>query len=183
MAILCHPFWIADVHNVTDAMTRMYLENHYADAFELIGGQSNHENMLQIALYQQLLSEGCRIPVVGNSDSHGTVDHIYFDGMKTIVFAKENTKDDIIEAVRHEYSVAMDEYPGQEPRFYAAFRMVRYALFLYEHYFPLHAELCFEEGRLMRALVAGDSDAAARLSACSGQTGRFAAHFFGRDMK
>ena len=183
MAILCHPFWLADVHNVTDSMTRMYLENHYADAFELIGGQTNHENMLQIALYQQLLSEGCRIPVVGNSDSHGTVDRVYFDGMKTIVFAKENAKDDIIEAVRHEYSVAMDEYPGEEPRFYAAFRMVRYALFLYEHYFPLHAELCFEEGRLMRALVAGDSDAAARLAACSGQTGRFAAHFFGRDMK
>lgn len=179
MAILCHPFWIADVHNVTDAMTRLYLENHYADAFELIGGQTNHENMLQIAFYQQLLSEGCRIPVVGNSDSHGTADRVYFNGMKTIVFAKDNNRDDIIEAVRHEYSVAMDEYPGQEPRIYGSFRMVRYALFLYEHYFPLHAELCFEEGRLMRALIASDPEAEKRLAACYGQSKRFAGHFFG----
>ena len=67
-------------------------------------------------------------------------------------------------------SIPLDEYAGQEPRFHGSFRLTSYAMFLYEHYFPLHHELCFEEGRLMRALVAGDSAAADRLRELFGRT-------------
>lgn len=181
MAIFCHPFWLADVHNVTDSFTRLYLENGYADAFELIGGQTNHENMLQVALYQELRAQGAQIPVVGNSDSHGTVDRVYFDQMKTIVFARANEKDAIIDAVKAQKSVAMEEYDGQEPRYYGSFRLVRYAQFLYETYFPLKAELCFEEGRLMRRIAAGDKKAEESLARLYGQTTAFARHFFGKE--
>ena len=181
MAIFCHPFWLADVHNVTDAFTRFYLQNGFADAFELIGGQSNHENMLQVALYQDLRANGASISVVGNSDSHGTVDRVYFDQMKTIVFARENSKDAIIEAVKAQNSVAIEEYDGQEPRYYAPFRLVRYAQFLYEWYFPVRAELCFEEGRLMRCVAAGDEGAAEALSHLFGRTNAFYRHFFGKE--
>lgn len=180
MAILCHPFWLADVHHLTNDFTALYLKNGYADAFELVGGQSNHENMLQIAFYQQLLSEGYEIPVVGNSDSHGTVDRVYFDGTKTLVLAENNGKDEIIDAVRRGYSIAMDEYTGQEPRFYSSFRMVSYALFLYEHYFPLHRELCYEEGRLMRTFATGEAPAGEELSRLAGRTVRHREAFFAR---
>lgn len=180
MAILCHPFWLADVHNLTNELAAYYLKNHLVDAFELIGGQGNHENMLQVAFYQQLLSEGCQCPVVGDTDSHGTVDRVYFDQMKTMLFAKSKGKDDIMEAVRHQYSVAMDEYAGQEPRFYSSYRMVSYAMFLYEHYFPLYKELCYEEGRLMRAFVCGDPEAGDRLSRLSGRTEAYREGFFAK---
>ena len=170
MSVFCHPFWQADVHNVTDGFTEFYLKNGFADAFELIGGQSNHENMLQIAFYQQMLAEGASIPVLGNSDSHGTVNKDWFQEAKTIVFAKSNSREGIIEAVKGQYTAAMDEYRGQHPHFHAPFRMVRYALFLWENYFPLHHELCYEEGRLMRAYINGDPSAKARLEALKGQT-------------
>lgn len=178
MAVLCHPFWLADVHNLTNEFTAQYIRKGYADALELIGGLSNHENMMQIAFYQQLLSEGCRVPVVGTSDSHGTVDRLGFDGTKSLILAKGNSKEDMMEAVCHQYSVAMDEYDGQEPRYYSSFRMVSYAMFLYEHYFPLHRELCYEEGRLMRELVAGDTSAAAQLSLLAGRTTAHRERFF-----
>ena len=180
MAIFCHPFWLAHVHHVTNEFTELYLREGYADAFELIGGQSNHENMMQVAFYQDLLADGCRIPVVGNSDSHGTVERIYFDGAKSIIFALGSTKDDFIEAVRNQYSVAMDEYTGQEPRFYSSYRMVSYAMFLYENYFPLHRELCYEEGRLMRDMVAGDESAAELLSRLAGRTVKQREAFFAK---
>jgi len=48
---------------------------------------------------------------------------------------------------------------------------VRYARFLLEHYFPLHKELCYEEGRLMKAYVCGtQEDAAQQLSSLCGRT-------------
>lgn len=74
MAIFCHPFWIDNVYNVPVALLQLYLEQGFADAFELVGGLTNHENTLQVAFYRDMLTQGCRIPTVGNSDSHGTVD-------------------------------------------------------------------------------------------------------------
>lgn len=180
MAILCHPFWVSDAHNVTSEFVELYLRNGLVDAFELTGGLSNHENMMQIAFYNQLRAEGCQIPVVGNSDTHGTIDHIYFDYTKTMVFAKSNSRDDIIEAVRGQYSVAMDEYRGQEPRYHSSYRMVSYAMFLYEHYFPLYQELCYEEGRLMRSYVAGDAQAQDQLSCLQGRTTAYREDFFAK---
>ena len=77
MAIFCHPFWIDNVYNVPVALLQLYLEQGFADAFELVGGLTNHENTLQVAFYQDMLTKGCRIPTVGNSDSHGTVDRAF----------------------------------------------------------------------------------------------------------
>ena len=85
LGIFCHPHWIADVYNVPDAFTRFYLEKGFADAFELIGGQTGLENQMQIAMYQEMLAKGARIPVVSSSDSHGTVNSICFNQMKTMV--------------------------------------------------------------------------------------------------
>lgn len=83
-----------------------------------------------------MLTQGCRVPTVGNSDSHGTVDRAYFDTGKTLVFALGNGREEIIEAVKNHYSIPLDEYAGQEPRFHGSFRLTSYAMFLYEHYFP-----------------------------------------------
>lgn len=178
LSIFCHPHWIADVYNVSDKLTRFYLENHFADAFELIGGQSNLENSMQVAFYQDVLSRGHAVPVVGNSDSHGTVNNICFNQMKTMVFAKGNSRDTIVDAIRNQYSVALDDKGAEDVQMYSSYRLVSYAIFLYHNYFPLHNALCAEEGRLMRSYLAGDAEAEARLRALKGQTVRLMEKYF-----
>ena len=56
--------------------------------------------------------------------------------------------------------------------------MVSYGRFLLEHYFPYHDELCYEEGRLMRAYQAGEKTAAEALERLSGRTRRLLEHYF-----
>ena len=174
MPIFVHPHWISDVYNVPDALSRYILENGYADCFELIGGQSNHENNMQTALWHDL-SRHVDIPVVGSSDSHGTADYGaancgLYDVAKTLVFAKSNSRDDIIAAVKAGFSVAMDDKGPDDVQIYGSYRMVSYAAFLVHHWLPLQRELCFEEGRLMRQFIAGDTDAARQLAGLKGRT-------------
>ncbi|MEG2596985.1 MAG: hypothetical protein RR977_01055, partial [Oscillospiraceae bacterium] len=72
LSIFCHPHWLADVYNVTNGFTKFYLENGFADAFELLnGGNTMGENNTQLAFWHDVCTEGYQIPVVGSSDSHG----------------------------------------------------------------------------------------------------------------
>ena len=178
MAIFCHPHWLANVYHVPDAMTRAVLREGIFDAFELVGGQSLQENMMQYALYGDLRAEGLQIPIVGSSDSHGVIDGKEFNHMKTLVFSPSLELEDINRSVMEGYSVPIDEYPGEQPRMQGSYRMVSYARFLLEHYFPYHDELCFEEGRLMRAYQAGDQQAGSALKQLSGRTRRLLEHYF-----
>lgn len=180
LAVYCHPHWLADVYNVTDGMTRLYLENNFADCFELVGGLSRQENMMQLAIYHDTIAKGIKINIVGSSDSHGTVNRNLFTKMKTMVFATENTRDDIISAVKNGLTVAIEEYTKENEQILGGYRLVSYALFLYEHYFPLQNELCFEEGRLMRCYINGDNTAKVRLEASKGQTVALRQKYFGR---
>ena len=58
--------------------------------------------------------------------------------------------------------------------------MVSYGIFLNRNYFPLHDELCYEEGRLMRAYIGGDSGARDRLVGLNGQTARLMEKYFAK---
>ncbi len=195
LSIFAHPFWIVDAYNVNPDMTRYLLKTGVFDALELIGGLTPRENMMCQALYHSERALGnTDIPVVGSSDSHGTVrdafsgswfsnpvdnEYGYFD-FYSIVFAVSNEKDEITEAVRQGYSTAVDSYPGETPRVYGDFRMVSYALFLISEYFPLHQEECFEEGRRMRQFAVTRSDEVRdRLQALHGRTGMLWKKYFG----
>ena len=69
------------------------------------------------------------------------------------------------------YSVAIDTRSA-EYRLVGDYRLVKYARFLLDEFTPLHNELCYEEGRLMRAYLAGEPDAAATLRQIHGRTER-----------
>ena len=56
---------------------------------------------------------------------------------------------------------------GEEERVYGSYRMVKYARFLLDCYFPLHDEWCAEEGSLMREYIMGDREAGEALSKLS----------------
>ncbi|MHB8962031.1 MAG: PHP domain-containing protein [Saccharofermentanales bacterium] len=195
LSIFAHPFWIVNAYHINPDMTRYLLRSGMFDAFELVGGQTHRENMMQLALYHTEKALGnVDIPVVGSSDSHGTViepfagsqfsnpvdnEHGYFEFF-SIVFAPANNKDAIIGAIKQGYSVAIDHYRNETPRVYGDFRTVSYAIFLLSEYFPLHEEICFEEGRAMQQYASGDAtDALVMLGLLHGRIRRFWKKYFG----
>jgi hypothetical protein len=65
-----------------------------------------------------------------------------------------------------------------EYRLAGDFRFVQFGRFLKDHYFPLHDELCFEEGRLMKAYACGEAGAKEALEALQGRCGRLLEKYF-----
>lgn len=159
LAIYAHPHWRNDVYNVSDAMSRAQFQNRLFDCFELLNGMEARSNNLQTAFYQQMRAEGCAVPVVGSSDSHGTVNRDNFQWLETVVFAPSDSREDIIESIKAGRSTALEQYPQEYQRAFGNYRYVMYTLFLLEDYFPRHDELCYEEGRLMKEALLGDKEA------------------------
>ena len=79
------------------------------------------------------------------------------------------------------YSVAVDTI-SKEFRLVGENRFVRYGCFLLKNYFPLHDEICFEEGRLMRQYAVGTAEekkeAAETLDLIGGRTDKMRAKYF-----
>ncbi len=170
LAILAHPFWnFSDAYHMRADMTQFLLETGMFDAYELVSGQEVTENNLQTAFYYEMRANGLKIPVVGSSDSHGTDPANYFKLAHTIVFAKDDSFDAIASAIKDLYSVAVECVPGEHARIHGPYRMVKYAAFLMEYYFPYHDALCVQEGRWMKEFCANPTQAEKRLGDLSGQ--------------
>jgi hypothetical protein len=106
---------------------------------------------------------------VGSTDSHGSTEHNKNALIcSTIVFAKENTRVGLIKAIKEKYSIAVDTI-SKEYRLVGNFRLMKYASFLMENYFPLHDHACATEGYYMNRYIAGDKRAEAILKAMKGQ--------------
>ena len=183
MAIYCHPHWIANVYHVRDAMTRHVLRNMPFDAFELLGGQTVAENNMQTAIWNDLRAQGAKVAIVGASDSHGTVNANWFGWTSTVVLACSHSREDIIAAVREGNSAAVETYAGEQMRAHGTYRLVSLVRFLLDNYFPLHDELCFEEGRAMRDYVCGEADGLKMLQATQGRTARLLARCYGKSAR
>ena len=118
------------------------------------------------------LNLGCGgrpLPVVGASDAHDPNGEL-FGWFCTIVFSPSPALADLVASIRAGHSVAVECYPSCPPRVFGPYRLVKYAYFLLREVFPAHDELCVEEGRLMRAHLAGEKSAAGRLRELSGRT-------------
>jgi hypothetical protein len=99
---------------------------------------------------------------------------------KMVVLAEQNERNDLMEGVRTSRTVVLEQYRGEDlPRPYGTHRDVAFVLFLLEEYFPLHDELCFEEGRLMKDYVCGDGSAASLLEALHGRCARLMNKYWG----
>ncbi len=163
MSILAHPHWIWRTRNVPDQTTRYMLQTGMFDALELIGGLDWYENQSQVAFYEQLCREGLEVPIVGSSDQHGTLpgglteDTVnYFTEERTLVLATGNTREEIADAVKGHFTVAIQKFTGQFPIVAGgSYRLKQYALFLLREYLPLRDELYFTEGRLLHEALAG----------------------------
>ncbi|MDR1928213.1 MAG: PHP domain-containing protein [Oscillospiraceae bacterium] len=169
LGIFCHPYWISNVLQVPPAFVDYMMETHPFDAFEVLGGENYFEqNGFQTIQYYEDLAKGRRYPIVGSTDSHNSFNNRNSHICSTLVFAPKNERRSLIDSIKAFYSVAVDSISA-EPRYVGSLRLVRYACFLEKEFFPLHDELCFEEGRAMRDYVCGETGARETLEHLSGR--------------
>ena len=194
LSVFCHPYWSVTQNVIDEGITSEIFRRRKFDAFEVLGGSFRNQtetNNYQVVRYYEEMAKGNHFPVVGVSDSHGT-DHFDFSGgiinshigMKyvdskdadlfgwyfTVVLAKENTAEAIIDGIRNYRSCAVSQIAGETLRVYGSFRLTKYVNFLLREYFPLHDNLCAEEGALMLDYLAGDSKAGEALKLLKGRT-------------
>ncbi|HIJ73778.1 MAG TPA: PHP domain-containing protein [Candidatus Hydrogenedentes bacterium] len=183
LAIFCHPFWIPQYqYTPPGPLTAHLFDTQPFDAYEVIGGfylDETESNMLQVARYHEERAKGRRIPIVAGSDAHGCETGDLHGWYYSVVFAASTRLEDIIDGVKTLYSVAIEALPGETPRAHGPFRLVKYALFLLREVFPQHDELCIEEGRLMRAHLARDPDAAQQLARLKGRVAALYGRYWG----
>jgi len=179
LGIFCHPYWIANVFHIPPAFVDAVMEARPFGAYEVLGGENYFEqNGFQAAGYYRDQAQGRRYPVVGSTDSHNSVNSRNSHVCSTIVFSPENERAALIDSILNFYSVAMDTI-DEMPRPVGEWRFVRYACFLEKNYFPLHDELCFEEGRAMKDYVTGEPGAKETLELLSGRMKAQREKYFG----
>ncbi len=170
LGIFPHPFWICPVMQLHESYTRFIYEKKPFDAFEVLGGENYYaHNGFQTGFYYDMKAKGFDHPVVGSTDTHGSTEHNRNATIcSTIVFAKENTREELIRAIKDKYSIAVDTI-SKEYRLVGDFRLMKYTSFLMENYFPLHDRACQAEGYYMNRVLAGDTQAKTVLCAMKGQ--------------
>ena len=183
LAIFAHPFWCPNRYNLSEEFCRILFDEKLFDALEIMGGINQVNNNLQLALWQQQRMKGNDLPVVGSTDSHNhDAECNAFAHRFSVVFARENDTQAILEAVRAGRSVAADVPLGDEKevRFYGDLRYVMFANFLYKNYFNETWKLCVTEGMLMRRYAQGE-DVAGVLSVLADSVPKFYRQYYGID--
>lgn len=180
MSILAHPNWIIETaYNIPPSQYLTFLKEHPFDALELInGGNTPYENAGQLAFWHDACCQGHSVPIVGNDDSHGTVNGEWFNIGMTYVLAKSNRKEDLIDSIQKGLCIAVERYHNEAPHYYGSGRLVNFFAFLDKAYFSLHDELCAQEGFFMSAFLKGDPIGKKGLELLKGQTGRLMEKYF-----
>ena len=156
LGIFPHPTWISDVYHVPEVFWRYVTEKGWFDAFEVLGGENYYEqNGFQTLKYYEDRANGLDYPIVGSTDSHSSNPHNRNAFIcSTLVFSPENERKALIKSIKERYSVAIDTI-DENFRLVGDFRLSKYATFLLKYYFPLHDEVCKEEGRMMKQYATG----------------------------
>ncbi len=169
LGIFCHTYWISNVYQVPENITDYMLKTHPFDAFEVLGGENYYEqNGLQAHKYYEIKAQGYYFPIVGSTDSHSSVNNENAYVASTMVFSPANERGAIISSIKDFYSIAIDGI-SKEFRLVGDFRLAKYAAFLLQDYFPLHNDLCYEEGRAMKDYACGIEGAKETLEFISGR--------------
>ncbi|MCL2517048.1 MAG: hypothetical protein FWF15_00665 [Oscillospiraceae bacterium] len=169
LGIFCHPYWISNVFQIPPAFVDYIMQTQLFDAYEVLGGENYYEqNGFQTIQYYEDTAKGRNYPIIGSTDSHSSINNRNSHICSTIVFSPENERKSLIASIKDFYSVAVDTISA-EPRFVGSLRLVKYACFLDQEFFPLHDDICYEEGRAMKDYVCGVSGAKEVLELISGR--------------
>ena len=154
LSVFCHPYWKQNSRYASSVLlTDILLKRGNFDALEL-GNYNVPRTALCNAKVMEAIREGFSKPFLGSGDWHGR------PGQKaekdyTIIFAKDASFASFAQAVRANLCVGVggceDEFP------FGSFRLVKYALFLMEHYFKkIHDPLCAQQGELLLRALDGE---------------------------
>ena len=159
VAVMAHPFWTCfDEYNVQYPDLIYAWRNGQFDALEVLAGNPMDGDNLTVALWADLRAEGVKIPVVGASDAHeSTGDSDYFNHHFSLVFARD--KDELLNAICQERAVAVNRRTDTDFFAFGSFRLVKYARFLLDLYYPGYVRLT---ARHSQALAAGEKGTAER---------------------
>ena len=161
LSIFAHPFWedYGEYNAQTDDVVYLF-KNGYYDALEVMADCDNigNGNNIQAALWTEMRAMGMKIPALGVSDSHWTTrEPTKFNKLFSIVLARN--AGDIPVSIKNERSVAVNR--RTEGDFYCVgpFRLVKYARFLMDEYYPEYEKLCFKHAEEMKsAALTGTRD-------------------------
>ncbi len=163
LSVFCHPYWKQNARfAATNLLVDAILRRGHFDALE-IGNYNVPRTALMNAKWQELIREcNFRKPLIGSSDWHGRPyqkDNIDY----TVIFAKSPRFEEFSDAVRNERCVAVGGYSEEFP--FGSFRLVKYTLFLMEHFFRKHHDpLCREQGELLLKALEGDTSVLPRIA-------------------
>lgn len=148
ISILTHPHWIwFDTYFMASAITQQLLIDGIYDALDI----TDQEADTTVALWAEMQAQGLRIPVVGCTDSHYTDannPHRPARGGYTIVFAPDRNEQSLLSAIRSGRSIAVNAV-GDPERIQGPYRLVKFARFLLDNYYPTYKRLCHNQGVLM----------------------------------
>ena len=178
LSILAHPHWIwFDTYFMASAITQQLLQDGIYDALDI----TDQEADTTVALWAEMQAQGYRIPAVGCSDSHRTdasdPNHPVRGGY-TLAFAADRQKDSLINAIKNGQCVAINTQ-GQPERIFGPYRLVKYARFLLDNYYPMYMRLCRGQGPLASIYSPNDDGVKQALFALNSQSEAFAQQFFG----
>ena len=164
LATFAHPFWrpgLSRTLNVVDEFTEMLLMSGMFDAFELIGGIESDRLNRQVNFWADLRAKGLDIPVVGSSDVHhvGPPSLLTVPNSFTVAFATDNTQEAVLDAVKNGRTVAVEATGmgyDRHYRIYGCTRLMSYAQYLLQHYFPHRQRIVEGEGEMMRRYLTGE---------------------------
>lgn len=166
IAAYCHPYWRPDHRQyIPAALSDYLLQKGQFDAFEVLNGGSNDLGILH---YHELRAQGRNWPGIGVSDAHASSQ---LGKACTLILSESLAFSDLAANIRKGNCIAIEVDPAtKQKRAHGDFRLGRFAIFLFTHYYPQqHDKLCAEEGELLVKAVAGDAAAIEALKPLQGR--------------
>ena len=181
LSIYAHPYCtINHSYNCPTDITLEAIRRGFTDVYEILNCDRHQEETIQAALYYQFRNEGINLPIVGSTDSHAAGDYGATKAgcHSTIVFSK--SVKDIPQAIMDLNSVALSHKPGQNPNIYGSFRLVKYASFLLDNFYPMHDELCTASSILMGEYFKGATELKPAIELAETRISAYKKSFFGK---
>jgi hypothetical protein len=164
-AYLAHPYWSVERgFHLPSSWYDQVLEEGILDGIELLGDVKHENNLRSLARYLDFRATGRDIPILGNSDTHGS-EHT-FGTYWTLVFAEEPTLEGVLCAIEDRWSVACSTAGRASIAAYGSFELVDYAYWLEEQFFPEHDRLCAREAALAMETLRGSEIPEGTMSGC-----------------
>lgn len=144
LSIMCHPFWkplsTEKRMDVPLSVVRELLLQNEFDAMEIVSGSPDGDLMTTIMQHNMAIEYGAtpdKIAYVGITDSHTYSTDPICGKHFTIVFCKNNTEDEIIEAIKNKRSVAVQLVDKNNALCFGQLRYCMYATFVLRKIYKL----------------------------------------------